>query len=92
MLKVLEMLENLKFMMGHINPRKFSIIINKTNIKLFLPTEVGAARHTSEKTRSKGAFETLVDLGYGSCLFFPFGKHHTPILYWTLARMAAYSH
>jgi hypothetical protein len=30
---------------------------------LFLPTEVGAGPHTSEKTRPKGALEVLVDLG-----------------------------
>jgi hypothetical protein len=46
-----------------INPSELAIIVNKTHIIFFLPTEVGAGPHTSENTSSRGLFDTLVDFG-----------------------------
>jgi len=59
-------LKDLRFMAKQIDPSELAIVINETNIKIILANEVGAGPHTSEKTSSRGALDTLVDFGYGS--------------------------
>jgi len=42
-------LKNFRFM-AQVDPSKLTKIINEIDIKLFLPTEVGASAYTSNKT------------------------------------------
>jgi hypothetical protein len=53
--------KNFRLVLQKIDPSEFTIIINKTHIVFFLPTDSGAGPHTSENTSSKGKEDTLED-------------------------------
>jgi hypothetical protein len=66
MLDILEFLEHLRFVFDELDPCKLTIVINETNIILKSINIITSRTHTSENMRSNGAFEVLVEMGYGN--------------------------
>ena len=63
LLKFLKNSKNFRFVFKKIYPSKLAIIIDKTDIIVCLPTEVGAGPQTSEKINCNGLVEILVETG-----------------------------